>query len=302
MATVKRAYVDTPRGQIHYRVMGDGPVVLLLHQTARTGAIYVRLAALLAHRYRVLMPDLPGFGGSDPLPLPIEVGDVVDWVVALLDALGIRDVRVSGHHTGATVAIELAAAHPSRVVALAPTGLTYRTREERERIAAPPVGVPITQMGTHTVPIVRELSSDGSHLLKLFLRAVAMLWHSKLSLGATGTLMLPFENLPPEDQVFINDFVMDALVGIAAAPHMLAAVRRYDPDPRLPLITAPSLIIRSSGPLEGAYLQRAELVAELIPRARTAVIENGDVHFIHTRAEDLSKIMLGFFDEVDRAR
>mgnify|MGYP000008681149 CR=1 FL=1 len=211
-----RGYVDTSIGQIHYREVGSGPAVLFIHQAGRTGATYDRVAQVLAPRYRVVSIDLPGFGESDPLPLPCSVTDLVDTVFEALDGLGVETVRLSGHHTGAVVVGELAASHPDRTVAFAPSGYPfYQSAEERKQVAKDAqVPRPITQMGGHSVPIAPELHSDGSHLLRVFQRAVAMLWYSKVSLGASGSVMLPFENLPPEDLAFVNDFVVDNLKAV----------------------------------------------------------------------------------------
>lgn len=53
-----------------WREVGEGPVVLLLHGWTLTGAVFTELAGLLQSRFRVVMPDLPGHGGSAPLPEP----------------------------------------------------------------------------------------------------------------------------------------------------------------------------------------------------------------------------------------
>jgi hypothetical protein len=41
---IKRGYVDTSKGQIHYREAGSGPAVLFVHQAGRTGATYDRVS------------------------------------------------------------------------------------------------------------------------------------------------------------------------------------------------------------------------------------------------------------------
>lgn len=299
-----RGYVDTSIGQIHYREVGSGPAVLFIHQAGRTGATYDRVAQVLAPRYRVVSIDLPGFGESDPLPLPCSVADLVDTVFEALDGLGVETVRLSGHHTGAVVVGELAASHPDRTVAFAPSGYPfYQSAEERKQVAKDAqVPRPITQMGGHSVPIAPELHSDGSHLLRVFQRAVAMLWYSKVSLGASGSVMLPFENLPPEDLAFVNDFVVDNLKAVNSGAGALAAVRGYSSEERLRLIQAPTLFIQSTGPVEAAFCQRAEALQALVPGSRVANIDNGDIHVTITRAEELGAVLLAFFDEVDASR
>ena len=113
---MRRGYADTPVGQIHYRELGGGPPLLLLHMTASSSALFERVAPLLAEGRRVIAMDTPGFGLSDPPPGPD--GAIEHYgraVVGLLDALGIDAADVVGFHTGATIALELATVAPARV-------------------------------------------------------------------------------------------------------------------------------------------------------------------------------------------
>ena len=291
---MKRGYVDTSTGQIHYNDVGSGEAILLIHQASRSGKIYARLADLLAPQYRVISVDIPGFGASDPLAPGFGVDDLVQAMVELLDGLGIDRVRVSGHHSGATIALELAVSHPERVAALFPTGLTLLSQDER-----PKTTEIYEKAGRHKTPVSNELSADGSHLMRFFQRAVSLLWQSKQSRGQEGILMLPLEDLGQEDLDFVNDFIVDGLRALPSGRATLLAVRAYDAEARLPLVTAPTLVIQSSGPLEPQMLQRAERAQKLVPGSRTATIENGDIHMIHTRAEELAQVILEFLAEVD---
>jgi pimeloyl-ACP methyl ester carboxylesterase len=184
----------------------------------------------------------------------------------------------------------LAAGYPERVAALVPCGFPYTTPEERkgtinlEALA-----------GRHKTPVITELASDGSHYDPLLQRALSLLWQSKLSLGSSGVLMLPFENLPQQDLEFVNEFVVDGLRAYASDAATLAAVARFDPEASLPRIRANTLMVQSTGNLEPPILQRAELAAGLIPGAKAASIPDGDIYIIHTRAADLARIMLDFF-------
>jgi pimeloyl-ACP methyl ester carboxylesterase len=83
---------------------------------------------------RLIAMDTPGFGASDPpAGLPEDgLGYYAARVAGFLDALGLECVDVAGHHTGAMIAAELAAAEPRRVARLVLIGtVVLRTEEER---------------------------------------------------------------------------------------------------------------------------------------------------------------------------
>jgi pimeloyl-ACP methyl ester carboxylesterase len=66
-------------------------------------------------QYRIIVPDLPGFGATEPPPRAWGVDDYSAWVVALLDRLGVASTHVIGHSNGGRIAITLAATRPERV-------------------------------------------------------------------------------------------------------------------------------------------------------------------------------------------
>lgn len=112
---IKRAFLDTEEGQIHYRIGGDGEPLLLLHMNPRSSDEYREMMPLLAQHYRVMAMDLMGFGDSDKPPRLYSVADYAATAIALFDHLGIAQANILGNHTGAFVAGEIAVAYPERV-------------------------------------------------------------------------------------------------------------------------------------------------------------------------------------------
>ena len=110
-----RAFLDTPDGQIHYVTAGAGRPVLLLHQTPRSWDEYRDVIPLLAVERRVVAMDTIGYGESYKPPRRCDIEDYGRGAIALLDGLGIRSTAIVGHHTGAVIAMELAASYPERV-------------------------------------------------------------------------------------------------------------------------------------------------------------------------------------------
>jgi pimeloyl-ACP methyl ester carboxylesterase len=112
--------IEGPAGALFVHTAGDrGPALLLLHSLGGRGAHWGPQLAALAATHRVAAPDLRGHGRSAPAPdgdysLAAHAADAL----AVADALGFERFAVAGHSMGALVAIELAARHPERVMAL----------------------------------------------------------------------------------------------------------------------------------------------------------------------------------------
>jgi pimeloyl-ACP methyl ester carboxylesterase len=72
---LRRGFVDTPFGQMHYRELGTGPAVILLHQALRSSLEFRRVLPVLADDYRVIAFDLIGFGDSAGAPRQLSIED-----------------------------------------------------------------------------------------------------------------------------------------------------------------------------------------------------------------------------------
>jgi len=107
---VERRFVPVADGEIHCAMAGQGTPVLLLHQTPRSWDEYRDVLPLLGARFRAIAMDTIGFGDSSKPPLGDD--SIERWAAVtarVLDALGIDRTAVVGHHTGAVIAVELAA-------------------------------------------------------------------------------------------------------------------------------------------------------------------------------------------------
>ncbi len=111
--------VPVDRHRISTLTMGRGPDVLLLHGLGGTRASLFQTAAALAPRYRVHVPDLPGFGSSSK---PAFGGYDASWfsslMLGLMDQLEIPRAYVVGNSMGGRVAIEMGLVAPERIAAL----------------------------------------------------------------------------------------------------------------------------------------------------------------------------------------
>ncbi len=90
----------------------EKPTVLFLHGWGAPAATYTLLLDWLATRFRVVAPDLPGFGGSEEPDAPWTVDDYADWTVAFAAALDLQDVILMNHSFGGRISIKLLARRP----------------------------------------------------------------------------------------------------------------------------------------------------------------------------------------------
>ena len=158
MVEATRHFANVAGRTVHYRVAGQGPVVVLIHQSPRSSSEFAALMATLAARYTVIASDNPGNGLSDPLP---EGGRSVehygDALAEFLSAVGIRRALIYGFHTGAAIGLAFAARHPARVAGVVLNG-----------IPVPDPGKVDAHVADYLLPF--EPRWDGGHLVWLWAR------------------------------------------------------------------------------------------------------------------------------------
>lgn len=107
---------------MHYTLSGSGeasaPAVVLLHGWPQTSACWDELLPLLPDTYRVVAPDLRGYGLTDKPREGYSKRRMAADVRELLDALGIERAHLVGHDRGARVAHRFALDHPGRLTTL----------------------------------------------------------------------------------------------------------------------------------------------------------------------------------------
>jgi len=101
--------------RLRYLDYGKGPPLLLVHGLGGAWQNWLENLPALGREFRVIAVDLPGFGGSDPLPPPAEMETHVEVLASLLDRLAIPDVVLVGHSLGGLIALLFASAYPTRL-------------------------------------------------------------------------------------------------------------------------------------------------------------------------------------------
>jgi len=117
-------WIDTSVGKIFARTGGAGAPLLLLHGYAQSNVMWHRVAPALAQRFKLIIPDLPGYGWSavpeaKPDHSPYDKRSMAAVMIEVMEALGHARFRLAGHDRGGRVAYRLALDHPGRLERLA---------------------------------------------------------------------------------------------------------------------------------------------------------------------------------------
>ncbi len=104
--------------RLRYLVAGSGDPVILVHGLGGAAANWLALAPLLLPGRRLIVPELPGHGGSEPLPAAPSLNAYADRLALLVD----EPAAVVGHSLGGAISLRLAIRHPERVRALVLAG------------------------------------------------------------------------------------------------------------------------------------------------------------------------------------
>jgi len=101
--------------KLHYLMAGDGPRLILLHGYAETSRMWTPILPLLAERFTVIAPDLPGIGDSAIPADGLDMKTAAIRIHALAHLLGVEKARVVGHDIGLMVAYAYATQFPAEV-------------------------------------------------------------------------------------------------------------------------------------------------------------------------------------------
>src|ERR1700691_1197314 len=104
--------------RIHYLTAGNAPAVILLHGFAETSRMWRPIMPVLAERFTVIAPDLPGIGDSDVPTNGLDMKNAAIRIHDLSKSLGVQKAEVVGHDIGLMVAYAYAAQFPSEVTKL----------------------------------------------------------------------------------------------------------------------------------------------------------------------------------------
>ncbi|HEV8389170.1 MAG TPA: alpha/beta hydrolase [Dongiaceae bacterium] len=192
MITIRNRTVDVDSVKIFYREAGaaDAPALLLLHGFPSASHMFRDLIPLLADRFHIVAPDLPGFGQSD-MPARDKFGYTFDNIAHAIDrfteVIGLDRFAIYVFDYGAPTGFRIAAKHPERITAIIsqngnayveglsdgwnPIRAYWRDPSEANREALRSLLTPEATRWqyTHGVPDQTAVSPDGQSLDNFYL-------------------------------------------------------------------------------------------------------------------------------------
>ena len=152
-------FLEARGARLRYLAAGAGEPLLLVHGLGGSAGNWVALAPLLLSGRRLLVPELPGHGGSSPLPAASSLKAYADRLALLLEHEGAVPAAVVGHSLGGAIALRLAIRRPEtvRAVVLAgAAGISSATRAARYALTITGILKPGRRIAPHRDRVVRS--------------------------------------------------------------------------------------------------------------------------------------------------
>ena len=224
--------------------------ILMLHGNAESGAAWFGWVPHLARHYRVVRPDMRGFGASTPMPrdFPWTLDRICDDYITLMDALGAARFHLVAAKIGGTIARYFAARHADRVLTL-------------------------TLVGT---PVPRRGVGPRPELMKEFERKGIEHWARRTMAGRLGN------RFPPEGVEWWIQFM--GRTAVSTQIGFMPTIADADITDSLQRIRCPTLVITT----EGSALGSVEEVCawqRMIPHSELLVLPGDSYHVAASDAD-----------------
>lgn len=258
----RKGYADGPFGQIHYMSSGEGPPLIMVHQSPDSMVQFKPVISLLAdYGIRAIAADIPGYGMSDIPDHPPTIREYAQMVPALLDHFGLQSANVLGHHTGAIIITEAALQFGDRIDKVVLNGPLPLTAEERAYFKD------VMSAEKHW-----QHKWDGSHLIDQ--------WEFR-------------KNAQPEWshlEAFHTHFIHGQLAG-KTVWYAHDAVMNYHHEKAIPKISQPCLILANTGDAIYAQSQRTR---EMRPDFAYVELPGGTIDIIDEKPTEWAEAVATF--------
>jgi pimeloyl-ACP methyl ester carboxylesterase len=179
-----------PSPTLAHEDRGEGPALVFLHGHPFSRAMWASQVDVLSDEFRVVAPDLPGYGESLTLDQVMTMRRFAEAVLELLDALEIERATVVGLSMGGLVAMELGLGYPERVagVVLAATTAAPPTEEDAERRRRAAADIDAHGMLGHTAEMLPRLFGPAASRDPALTVPIATMMLRTNPLGAASAL------------------------------------------------------------------------------------------------------------------
>ena len=240
--------------------------ILLAHGNCESGAAWYRWVPVLARRFRVVRPDMRGFGESTPMPrdFPWSLDVLADDYCRLMDALGVERFHLVGAKIAGVVSRALAARRPQRVASLTVVG------------SPPPL-----RKGADKIPeLTREFETLGIEH-----------WARRNMAGRLG------DDFPPEGIEWWTAFM--GRTALSTEIGFNASINYSDIRADIPKIACPTLVITTEG--SGlASVEETRAWQQQIPDSRLLVLPGNSYHVAASHPEQCAQATLEFIEGLSR--
>jgi len=278
--TVRYGFAVANGASVFYREAGDpkAPSLLLLHGFPTSSHMFRDLIPLLADRYHVVAPDLPGFGFSDS-PKRARFDELAKTVDAFTTAVGLTRFAIYVFDYGAPVGFRLALAHPERITAI----ISQNGNAYEEGLSAEGWN-PIQNYWRSPTP-------ENRNALRGFLKPDATQWTYSHGVGDASRLAPEAWTLdsallarPGNDEIQL-DLFLDYASNVALYPKFQEYLRTNQPP-----------LLATWGKNDPFFLPAgAEAFKRDVPKAQVQFFDTG--HFaLETHATEIAAAIKGFLN------
>ncbi|TQC41749.1 alpha/beta hydrolase [Rhodococcus sp. WS4] len=277
---IRRGYVDTSDGQLHYRYRegGDDAPILFFHMTASSSAAFESVMTHLSGTGPLYAFDTPNYGQSFKTTKQATIEYICQIFIEAADKLGIDKFYCFGHHTGTNIATQLAFMYPERVLGIMLGCASFTTPEENE-------------LYNKILPYDNPPDIRGTHLMRAWTRVV------KDCEAAT-----PYDSREPWHQVPAEVFHQEVIDTLTAGEKWYwgyQAVFTHDMMSILPQVKCPILLVAGKRDVVFFWHERAK---KALPHAKVVEREGYGVYYCVFAGEDLAPFVSDFVKEVAASR
>jgi len=271
---VKKAYVDTKGGQIHYRYCsgGSGIPLVMFHMNAASSAAFEPLMKELDGKFPLFALDTVNYGESYRTDAEPSIGLIADVLLEALSALKIERFHTYGHHTGVNIAVDMALKAPNRVATVIAHGPNYITMEENAYCM-------------RTMAIPNPIHVKGTQFIWAWSRV-------KDNMGEA------IWRETPHAAEILNRDTIDMLRAGENWNWAYRAVFSHDLIAAMKQVKCPMFLICGAQEPTGASLKHHKQALKDLPDARGFVLEAGGVYAPESHPADLAPEVLKFIRQV----